>query len=366
MLTLLKILFFNYIAIQAFPVFSFDGFFDHSETPSFASFVGDVKLPNNFIVCSSSKEATFNEDGLYTILGEESKAWLTLTILPRWGKVWATVYWDGGFYRHTGGDLENPKLDHWYHICLKVDLSKTEIEFALNGVVLGNAVGENITNIPSKLKMNIGVGQDNKQFHGSVANIQVFEEGDIKEISEEPCRKREGTLLPWNPQLWKVVGLHWLLKEEYEEMVCYPYERYNLAIPSMITLDEGYPICKEKLNNSLIPYPENHSTFLKYVAWYKNTTGGVCSSVWTPLSDKNHEGFFFNMNNNSSVQYPFWDKSRPNGGKNENYVVIVIRTAALNDVDQNRLSCSTCSLSSSLILQLDGVCESSFIGNNIS
>ena len=78
---------------------------------------------------------------------------------------------------------------------------------------------------------------------GSVANIQIFKEGDIREISEEPCRKREGTLLPWNPQLWKVVGLHWLLKEEYEEMVCYPYERYNLAIPSMITLDEGYPIC---------------------------------------------------------------------------------------------------------------------------
>ena len=232
--------------------------------------------------------------------------------------------------------------------------------------MLGNAVGENITNIPSKFKMNIGVGQDNKQFQGSLANIQVFEEGDIREISEEPCRKREGTLLPWNPQLWKMVGLHWLLKEEYEEMVCYPYERYNLAIPSMITLDEGYPICKEKLNNSLIPYPENHSTFLKYVAWYKNTTGGVCSSVWTPLSDKNHEGFFFNMNNNSSVQYPFWDKSRPNGGKNENYVVIVIRTAALNDVDQNRLSCSTCSLCSSLILQLDGVCESSFIGNLLS
>ena len=170
MLTLLKILFFNYIAVQAFPVFSFDGFLDHSESPSFASFVGDVKLPNNFIVCSSSKEATFNEDGLYTIIGKESKAWLTLIIMPFWGKVWVTVYWDGAFYWYTGGDLENPKLDHWYHICLKVDLSKTDIEFALNGVVLGNANGKNITNIPSKLKMTIGVGQDNKQFHGWVSS----------------------------------------------------------------------------------------------------------------------------------------------------------------------------------------------------
>ena len=170
MLNLLKILFFNGIVVRAFPVFTFDGVFDHSETPSFASFIGDVKLPNKFIVCSSSKEATFNKNGLYTILGEESKAWLTLIIWPFWGKVWATVYWDGAFYWYTGGDLDNPKLDHWYHICLKVDLSKTEIEFALNGVMLGNANGKNITNIPSKLKMNIGVGQDNKQFHGWVSS----------------------------------------------------------------------------------------------------------------------------------------------------------------------------------------------------
>ena len=246
-------------------------------------------------------------------------------------------------------------------------MSKIEIEFALNGVVLGNVVGKNITNIPSKLKMNIGVGQDNKQFHGSVANIQIFKEGDIREISEEPCRKREGTLLPWNPQLWKVDGQDWLLREECEEMICYPYECYNLAIPTMISLDEALNICKEKLNNSDIPYPEHPSTFLKYVAWYKNITGGTCSVVWTPLSDKNQEGSFFNMNDNISMQYQIWDKGQPNGGKNENYVAIVLRTAALRDYDENEVKgCSTCSLSSSLILQLDGICESSFIGNNLS
>ena len=72
MWTLLKIIFFNFIVVQAFPVFTFDGFFHHSETPSFASLVAEVHLPKSFIVCSSSKEALFNEVGLYTILGEDS------------------------------------------------------------------------------------------------------------------------------------------------------------------------------------------------------------------------------------------------------------------------------------------------------
>ena len=70
MLNLLKFLFVNNIVVQAFPVFTSDGSLDHLEAPSFASLVGDVKLPETSIVCSSSKEATFNEVGLYTIFGE--------------------------------------------------------------------------------------------------------------------------------------------------------------------------------------------------------------------------------------------------------------------------------------------------------
>ena len=131
MLTITLICFFDYIAVQAFPVFTFDGFLGHSETPSFASLVSDVQLPEDFIVCSSSKLATFHEIGFYSIMGDDSRDWLTLSIRPFWPVVQVTIYWDRQF--HSAGDLEDPKLDHWYHICLKFDLSKTEIEFAING-----------------------------------------------------------------------------------------------------------------------------------------------------------------------------------------------------------------------------------------
>ena len=225
------------------------------------------------------------------------------------------------------------------------------------------AVGKNITNVPRKLRMNIGVGQDNRQFHGSVANIQVFKEGDITEISATPCQERQGTLLSWNPDVWKVEGSHWLLINEYEEIICALHEHYNLAVASEITLHESMDICKEKLNNSIIPYPKNQSAFMMYLAWYQDVTGGVCPKIWTPLSDRYSEGVFLNLNDNSTVQYQIWNKAEPNGGKIENYVKINVQDAALHDVNGNNLFCSACSLSSSLSLQLDGVCEDSFLGN---
>ena len=361
MLSIALILIIDLIAVEAFPVFTFDDLLNPSETLSFASLESDVQLPEIFIICSSSKEASFDRVGFYSILGEDSSDWLSVILKPRWGAVKLSVDWDGGFY--SVGDLQNPKLDHWYHICLMIDLSKEEIQFAVDGVLFGKAFGKNITNMPSRLKMNIGVGRFKSQFRGSVANIQVFKEGDVTEISAAPCKERQGSLLSWNPKIWDVVGSNWLMIEEYEEVICAPYEYYSLAIPSEITLNDSLDVCEEKLNNGIIPYPENHSAFLRYVAWHQKTTGGNCPFVWTPLTDQNSEGVYLNMNNNSDVQYKNWDKTEPNGGKNENYVMINVRQAALHDVQEKRLACSTCSLSSSLLLQLDGMCKDSFIGN---
>ena len=361
MLNIAFIFLFNNIAVQAFSVFKYDGSLSPSETPSFASLVSNVQLLETFIVCSSSKEETFNKVGFFTIFGDDGSEWLTVGIRPFWPVVVLIVYWDGGFY--LAGEIENPKLDYWYHICLKVDLLKDEIKFAINGELLGKVVGVNITNTPSKLNISIGVGQDNKQFHGSVANIQVYREVSITKMSASPCKVRQESLLAWNSQDWKIVGSHWLLTTENQEMICFPYELYNLAVPSKITLMESMDICKEKLNNGVIPHPENQSAFQNYVTWHRKTTGDSCPTVWTPLSDQNSEGVFLNMNNNSEEPFQKWGKAEPNGGKSENNVKINLKTAAMYDVDEKSFACSTCSLSTSLLLQLDGVCEDSFIGN---
>ena len=126
---IVEILFFNCMTVQAFPVFTFDGSVDHLETPSFASLEDNVHLPENFIVCSSSKEASFDRAGIFSILGEDMSEWLTLVFQIQLGKIKLVVYWDKGF--HPAGVLQNPKLDFWYHTCLKMNLSNNEIELLL-------------------------------------------------------------------------------------------------------------------------------------------------------------------------------------------------------------------------------------------
>ena len=71
------------------------------------------------------------------------------------------------------------------------------------------------------------------------------------------------------------------------------------------------------------------------------------------------------MNNNAEAELQVWAKAEPNGCRDENFVVVDVAEAALNDVARNKLSCSTCLLSSSLILQLHGLCEDSLIGSVI-
>ena len=76
MLNIVPILLFNFARdIKAFPVFTYGGSLDPSEAPSFASLVTDVQLPETFIICSSSKEATFDDVGFYTILRDDSSDW---------------------------------------------------------------------------------------------------------------------------------------------------------------------------------------------------------------------------------------------------------------------------------------------------
>ena len=96
----------------------------------------------------------------------------------------------------------------------------------------------------------------------------------------------------------------------------------------MITIKESMDICRAMLNKSVIPFQPDSEPFLKYVAWHKNTTGGRCARIWTPLSDQTKEGLFLNMNDNATVEPQPWDRGEPNGGEEENFVMIDVSGAA--------------------------------------
>ena len=65
---LLVFLLLNGFAIQASEVFTYDVHWSDSIAPSYASLSRDVNLPESFILCTSSKEATFNDVGMYSLV----------------------------------------------------------------------------------------------------------------------------------------------------------------------------------------------------------------------------------------------------------------------------------------------------------
>ena len=243
-------------------------------------------------------------------------------------------------------------------------MNENSIEVAVNGEQMGKVRGRKITNTPTKLAMTIGEEFGDKQFHGYVSNIQVMTDGNLTNLSAFPCKGSPNAALPWDPQNWEIIGQEWSLTEEFEHLFCNITDNYNLAISSWITFQESMDICKYKLNYSLVSFEEDRDLFNNYVSWHNVTSGGDCYYVWTPFSDEHTEDVFLNMNTNTEAQLAsFWEKDEPNGGRDENFVQIVVQKNALNDANVNSLSCSSCLISSSLLLQLDGRCEESLIGN---
>ena len=345
--------------IEAFPAFAFNSVSSLKEqTQSFAYLIEDVHLPDNFILCSSIKHARFDDVGFYTINGQDAQQWLAMEFQSYSSETKLMI--------RRGKDIHileflDPKLDFWYHICMRVDLKGSKIEVAVNGKWLGNST-VNVTNAPSKLSMKIGVGHNNKQFQGSVANIQLFKEGNVTAMSRSPCQSWSSTLLAWNPNSWQVTGSYWVLTEEFEDIFCNISNNYNLAIPTWLTIQESLDICKHKLNNSIIPFEEDHNLFFKYIEWHISTTRGTCVDIWTPFSDKETERVFLDMNDNTRKELHLWDEIEPNGGRDENFVAISVARKALVDVPERTRGCSSCSVSNSLLLKLDGLCKDSMIG----
>ena len=358
-------LLFNSLAIDSFPVFSYKSSTVAKKSPSYAFLTENVPLPDTFVLCSSIKQARFDDVGFYTINGKDSEEWFGLEFRTYSKETKLTAR--RGKNIHSLGKLLNPRLDYWYHICLGFDLGENSIKVAVNGNLLGKTLID-VTNVPSKLIMKLGVGykvfNTNQQFHGSVANLQMFNGGNVTVLSRSPCHTWPVTLLSWNPNNWKVNGYDWVLTEELEDIFCNISEKYNLAIQSTLTMQESLDICKNKLNNSVIPFEEDHALFLKYMKWHVNTTGGACFYIWTPFSDEQSEGTFVNMNNNATTKIHPWSETEPNGGRDENFVVISVDRESLVDVPEKTLSCSSCQISSLLLLKLDGLCKHSLIGNS--
>ena len=87
------------LSIKAIQVFTFNGTYDSSATTSFASLVADLDLPETFVLCSSIKQARFDNVGFYTISGKDSSEWMRAEFRIYSNSIKLALRWDGKFYR---------------------------------------------------------------------------------------------------------------------------------------------------------------------------------------------------------------------------------------------------------------------------
>ena len=354
-------------ALEVYPVFTFNDTFYPAEPPSFASLTRKVELPDSFILCSSSKQVRFDDQGAYFVLGEDGSHWLSVSFEHYHPTFIIWFLWDKGWYKL--GHINSAKLNYWYHVCLEFDQSTSKIETAVNGKLLESVVGRNDTVFPNVFNMVIGKSKNFKlseeQFQGSVTKIELFtnsEKHNITALTSKPCELK-GDLLAWHPEDWRVEGERWLLVEETGDSVCDQGENYVLAIPVEMGIHEAMDICTKKLKNTTMPYKDEKASLETYASWYDNITSGSCQNLWTPFSDETSEGSFFHINDGTEAKYLPWDVAQPNGETNENYVCIILQTSRYKDVTLDQQYCSSCLLDRSLLLRMDGLCEDSYIGD---
>ena len=162
-------------------------------------------------------------------------------------------------------------------------------------------------------------------------------------------------------------GTRWMLEEETEESVCEQGKSYVVGLPLNLDIHEAMGICRRKLDNSIMPVQEDFESLYTISIWYFNFTRGFCFNIWTPFSDKKEKGVFVNMFDNSKANFLPWDISEPTNGTNEIYVTISYPSGRNRHSTAKPESavCSSCLLDRSLMLQMDGHCEDTFMGDQI-
>ena len=89
-----------------------------------------------------------------------------------------------------------------------------------------------------------------------------------------------------------------------------------------------------------------------------------CPTVWLPLSDEKIEGVWENTNSNSESKFLRWADGQPNGLRTQNHAALSIENSRFEDYNAEKMHCATCTLKTTAILTLRGVCKDSYLGEN--
>ena len=253
----------------------------------------DVHLPDVFILCTSHQQSQMNSRGFYHIYGEDGQPWMSTLFETVSGAhnsvgLWGTFGMDWIYF----GEIPEPKLFFWYHMCHKVDTSQGRISVSVNGRELArNIEVESLKqNKPRSLAGKIVVGKVTKvsttkdpvdqQFLASVSNVNIFRAGNlsIELLSSNACVV-EGDVLSWSSSFWQTTGTGLTILHLGEESVCSGKGRYNLGLPVGLDQQQAVDTCIA-LGQGRMTTASNPEELRQFANWFQGVLPGRCGNIW--------------------------------------------------------------------------------------
>ena len=253
----------------------------------------EVPLPDVFIICTSHQQSKMDKKGFYHIYGEDGQPWMLTKFGTGPGYHNSVGLWGSfGLEWIYFGEISQPKLFFWYHMCHEVDTSKGRISVSVNGDRLAtNIEVESLKrNKPRVLGGRIVVGKMTKvsttkdpvdqQFLASVSNVNVFRAGNlsIDGLSSNACSV-EGDVLPWSSPLWQVEGAGVKTLDLGEETVCSGKGRYNLGLPVGLDQQQAVDTCIA-LGHGRMTTASSQDELRQFAKWFQGVLPGRCGNIW--------------------------------------------------------------------------------------
>ena len=254
----------------------------------------DVHLPDVFILCTSHQQSQMNSRGFYHIYGEDGQPWMSTLFETVSGAhnsvgLWGTFGMDWIYF----GEIPEPKLFFWYHICQKVDTSQGRISVSVNGHQLAtNIFVKGLKrNKPRVLGGRIVVGKATRvsttkdpvdqQFLASVSNVNIFSAGNlsIEVLSSNNTCNVEGDVLPWSSAFWQPTGTGVTILDLGEETVCSGKGRYNLGLPIGLDQQQAVDTCIA-LGQGKMTTASNPKELKQFANWFQGVLPGICGNIW--------------------------------------------------------------------------------------
>ena len=276
--------------------------FEESLSESDISFLilsdsSEVPLPDVFILCTSHQQSTMDKRGFYHIYGEDGQPWMLTKFGTGPGAHNSVGLWGSfGLEWIYFGEIPQPKLFFWYHMCHRVDTYHGHISVSVNGDRLATDIEvESLKqNKPRVLGGRIVVGKMTRvsttkdsvdqQFLASVSNINVFRAGNlsIDGLSSDACSV-EGDVLPWSSPLWQIEGGGVKSLDLGEETVCSGAGRYNLGLPVGLDQQQAVDTCIA-LGHGRMTTASSQDELRQFAKWFQGVLPGRCGNIWDRVS----------------------------------------------------------------------------------